>query len=123
MASKDLRKKLPCTVNILGTPYTVEMRYKKDDPRLTGCGYHNFREKLIVIEPALEKDGFSRTMAFNLEHEELRHEILHAYLMESGLGYDSFNAARWAINEEMIDWFAMQSPKIFKTYKELGVLE
>ena len=54
----------------------------------------------------------------------LRHEIIHAFLNESGLS-DSSNqyAGAWAKNEEMVDWFAIQSPKIFKVYLELGLLE
>lgn len=28
----------------------------------------------------------------------------------------------WAINEEMVDWFAIQSPKIFAAYQNLGIL-
>lgn len=54
----------------------------------------------------------------------LRHELMHAFLYESGLcieagAYDG----SWACNEEMIDWFAIQSPKIFKLYDELDILE
>lgn len=54
----------------------------------------------------------------------LRHEIMHAFLNESGLSDDSnrFDGA-WAKNEEMVDWFAIQSPKIFKVFVELGILE
>lgn len=46
------------------------------------------------------------------------------FLNESGLS-DSSNqyAGAWAKNEEMVDWFAIQSPKIFKVYLELGLLE
>lgn len=53
----------------------------------------------------------------------LRHEITHAFLNESGLS-DNANQYRhsWAINEEMVDWIAIQSPKIFKVFQELGLL-
>lgn len=57
------------------------------------------------------------------EKKVLRHEILHAYLFESGLRENSNEINSWAMNEEMIDWFALQFPKILKTYKELGVEE
>ena len=54
----------------------------------------------------------------------LRHEILHAFLFESGLDASSISTyGPWANNEEMVDWFAIQSPKIFKVYSELGLLE
>ncbi len=47
----------------------------------------------------------------------LRYEIMHAFLNESGLS-DSSNqyGGAWAKNEEMVDWFAIQSPKIFLRY-------
>ena len=65
---------------------------------------------------------------FNLEEQSvdqkrvLRHEILHAFLFESGLADSSNSADAWAVNEEMVDWFARQSPKIYKVYKELKLV-
>ena len=54
----------------------------------------------------------------------LRHEILHAFLFESGLDAGSIATyGPWANNEEMVDWFAIQSPKIFKVYSELGLVD
>jgi len=51
-----------------------------------------------------------------------RHEIVHAFLYESGLDCNSLKQYNWAENEEMVDWFAIQGPKIFKIYKELDIL-
>lgn len=51
-----------------------------------------------------------------------RHEIMHAFLYESGLDGQSCNVDCWAKNEEMIDWFALQSKKIFKAFKKAGAL-
>jgi hypothetical protein len=48
----------------------------------------------------------------------VRHEIVHAFLMESGLDESSNPADAWATNEEMVDWFARQGPKIYKAWKE-----
>lgn len=52
------------------------------------------------------------------EKKVLRHEVIHAFLGESGLRNNSY----WAENEEMVDWLAIQAPKIFKTFQELGIL-
>lgn len=52
----------------------------------------------------------------------LRHELLHAFMYESGLWCNSFGVNIWAENEEMTDWFAIQSPKIFELYKDLNLL-
>ena len=45
----------------------------------------------------------------------IRHELIHAFLFESGL-----DAASWAMNEEMVDWFALQAPKLMKAFEEAG---
>ena len=43
----------------------------------------------------------------------LRHEIIHAFLFESGLQTCAFTIeGPWAENEEMIDWFANMIPKM-----------
>jgi hypothetical protein len=41
--------------------------------------------------------------------------------MESGLNASSNSVEGWARNEEMVDWFAIQMPKLIKTFRELGV--
>ena len=52
----------------------------------------------------------------------LRHEIIHAFLFESGLWNNSGNVTAWGQSEEITDWFAIQSPKIMKVFEELEVL-
>lgn len=47
-----------------------------------------------------------------------RHEIIHAFLEESGLADNS----EWARNEEMIDWFAIQLPKIANVCEKLKII-
>jgi hypothetical protein len=48
----------------------------------------------------------------------LRHELIHAFLYESGLDQCS-----WADNEEMIDFFAISLPKIFHVFCQAKALE
>lgn len=57
------------------------------------------------------------------EKQTLRHEIVHGFFDESGLMESSaqYNGG-WSQNEEMVDWIALQSPKIFKTFQELDIL-
>ena len=50
-----------------------------------------------------------------------RHEVLHAFLYESGLSNNSLSADGWAENEEMVDWFAIQFYKIANVYKKLEI--
>lgn len=46
-----------------------------------------------------------------------RHEIIHAFLYESGLDVES-----WARNEEIVDWLALQIPKMVRIFKEVNCL-
>ena len=52
------------------------------------------------------------------EQKNHRHEIVHAFLFESGLAENS----EWAQNEEMVDWIAKQGPKLIKAWQEAGAL-
>jgi hypothetical protein len=52
----------------------------------------------------------------------LRHEIIHAFLHESGLSGSSVTDVPWAVNEEMVDWFAIQFPKMIKVFEQLDCI-
>jgi hypothetical protein len=43
-------------------------------------------------------------------------------MAESGLDGNGNSCDCWELNEEMVDWFAIQSPKIFKVFKELNIM-
>ena len=117
-------------VNILGTEYTIETHKVSEDEYLEKnrlAGYCGEDSKLIVIADMSEEKYFSDINEKEKESyrkRTLRHEIMHAFLNESGLSDNSnqFDSA-WAKNEEMVDWFAIQSPEIFKVFAELGILE
>ena len=47
-----------------------------------------------------------------------RHEIIHAFLFESGLAENS----EWAQNEEMVDFFAIQFPKLMEAFKNADAI-
>lgn len=51
------------------------------------------------------------------EKRTIRHEIVHAILFESGLDHN----ADWPRNEEIIDWIAIQFPKLLEIFKSLKV--
>lgn len=112
------------TVNILGTEWLIE--FKDYDPGFeVGQGFCCECEKRIAIENVKKSDD---PLVATIEGQKInqkrviRHEIVHAYLSECGLDCSSSSADNWAINEEMVDWFARLGPKIFNTWKELGVL-
>ncbi len=111
-------------INILGTEYRIEFRKEDEDTILKDCnGYCDVTVKLIVVLAEPNKECDCEDFSF-IQKKTLRHEIIHAFLTESGLFNNTYNVdAGWAKNEEMVDWFAIQSPKIFKVYSELGLLE
>lgn len=109
------------TVNILGTEYKVLTQSEKDNPKLKECSglCEQYSKKIIISD--FEGTGDDVMTVENLENyrkKVLRHEVFHAYFGESGLRSNS----DYAENEELIDWLAIQSPKIFKTFQELGIL-
>jgi len=105
---------LPSKITILGTEWSIIISNEEDEPDLENTfGICAQRDKTITI-------NVSKLSSLEIIKETLRHEILHAMLFESGLG-DCSNIPEdgWAVNEEMIDWFAIQFPKISKIYKQL----
>lgn len=116
-------------VSILGTEYTITKVAFKDEPSFEKRnidGYCNGRLKNIVYcdmatHPIMadETEEYCRAC----EKHTLRHEIVHAFFDESGLMESSAEFKDgWSQNEEMVDWFAIQSPKIYKVFAELDIL-
>lgn len=112
-------------VNILGTNYEIIFKSTNEETRLKeNWGFTDFHTKEIYITDDIEKETENSCKNLvDFKNKVMRHEILHAFLYESGLRENSNNTVAWAENEEMIDWFAIQIPKIAKTYKELNILD
>lgn len=120
-------KKDDIEIEILGSKWLI--KFVDDDPAFEEAeGYCEGNERIITIqnvklvgkdEDPLAIGGYAQCLN---QKRVLRHEIIHAYLMESGLDSSALPVDNWAANEEMVDWFARQSPKIFKTFKELKLL-
>ena len=107
-------------VSVLGTPYRVLHRNALEDPLLTELdGYVDTSLKVIVVEdgerPERERDQGD---LHRVRQAIVRHELVHAFLFESGLASES-----WAASEELVDWIALQFPKLLKAFKELDVIE
>lgn len=103
-------------INVLGTDYEIVTNVnEKDDPYIADCdGYIDYTNKKIHISEMSEY-GWSD----NQYHENtvIRHELVHAFLYESGLNVNS----DWARNEEIVDWIALQAPKLNKLFEELNI--
>ncbi len=106
------------TVNILGTEYTIESRKRHKDTRLKeNDAYCDDSVKKIVLA-VFEPDNDNKQDMHAVLRKVTRHEIIHAFLCESGLAENS----EWAQNEELVDWIAIQGPKIYKAWQEAGAL-
>ena len=113
-------------INIMGTDYNLYYRNLNEDEKLDDMeGYTDLYKKQIVIGNIEQRDYFKgepKEKIDKIKNKVLRHEIVHAFLFESGLDCNSNKTYAWADNEEMVDWFAIQSPKIFDLYKKLNIL-
>lgn len=102
------------TVNVLGVPYTITEGNTMDFPALKDCdGYCDTSTKEIVVSDMTENAG-SPDAKGDLAHYQrkvIRHELTHALLFESGLSVNS-----WAENEEIVDWIAIQFPKLLALF-------
>lgn len=111
--------------NVLGTEYKIEIRKISEDDFMKNnkfTGYCCEDEKLIVLADLSEEEYFSNMTDVEKEvyrKRTLRHELIHAFLNESGLSDSaSIPNCGWAKHEEMVDWIAIQFPKILKAFIE-----
>nr|DAM67188.1 MAG TPA: Protein of unknown function (DUF1570) [Caudoviricetes sp.] len=112
-------------INILGSEWNVKFGSEEEYPNLAEMdGYTDLSTREIVVDNMEASQGQIGAKA-DLGHYQkqvVRHEIIHAFLMESGFDSNSNSTESWATNEEMVDWFAIQSPKIFKVFNELKLM-
>ncbi len=108
------------TVNVLGTPYTIHKRSCEDDPALNDCaGYCDKTTKEIAVRI---KEDDSDLRDFDVyQRKVIRHEIIHAFLFESGL-HEIWKHDQWGQDETYVDWIAVQFPKLLKAFEEAGCL-
>lgn len=107
-------------VNILGTEYTIEVVSKQDDTFLEKCdGYCDKTSKRIVVRA---EDNENELDSYGVYLKTItRHEIIHAFLFESGL-HNNFTHPEYGHDETMVDWIAVQFPKMLKVFEEAGCL-
>lgn len=119
---EDLKpQKETMVVNVLGTLYTIEFRALNEDSILKNNnidGYCDSFNKLIVIsDPQLVRfKGEEQERQLKLRNHIIRHEIIHAFLHESGLKYET-----WAENETMVNWIADMLEKMALEINDLKV--
>lgn len=114
-------------INILGTIYNIRKVDAGEDEymdKMRFGGYCDSISKEIVILNARTLPDFADEpieITIRREKETLRHEVIHAFFNESGLKQNALpTETAWAKNEEMVDWIAIQFPKILRVFIELG---
>ena len=92
----------------------------KEDSFLNTCdGYCDKTTKRIVVKA---EDNANELGNYDVYLKKIkRHEIIHAFLFESGL-HENFKHEAWGHEETMIDWIAIQFPKLTAAFKAADCL-
>lgn len=108
-------------VSILGVNYGVIKTTATADKALEDrAGYCDITTKKCVVNDFSDSEkrvGDVENIE-NVIRKTIRHEIIHAFLAESGLDSECF----WALSEEMVDWIANQGLKIYKAWQDAGAV-
>ena len=103
-------------IDVLGTEYTVEYKPMADDEVDGFCDYTS-RRIVMRSDNTNELEDFERHMK-----KQLRHEIIHAFLAESGLQSNFEHCNKFGHEETMVDWIAIQFPKLLKAFETADAL-
>lgn len=109
------------TVNILGTRYKIIFDVANEEMPEDADGCMDQSTHIIKIAK-LESDRNSVMDLDSYRKKVLRHEIIHAFLYESGMWNCSGSTDCWGMDETITDWIAIQSPKLFHVFKEADCL-
>lgn len=105
------------TVSVLGTKYTIKESNKIADPKLeNNDGYCDCSIKTIVIDTFKDSPGSLEDLE-SYKKQVIRHELVHAFLFESGL-----DGCSWAKDEEIVDWIACQFPKLQNAFAQCNAI-
>lgn len=116
-------------IDVLGTKYEIKrVDYGQDEymekMHFGGC-CDNTNKVIFVLnlKSVPEWENEPDETIKKQEHETIRHELIHAFLNESGLRHNSFIPDQaWAKNEEMVDWIAIQFPKLLKAFRDADAI-
>ena len=108
-------------IEILGTNYELQKKCRQDEPKLNAMdAFCDHTSKSIVICSDID-DGADVADVNVYIRKVIRHEIIHAFLYESGLGEcATFDEDHY---EQLVDWIAIQYPKLKEAFAKCGVDE
>lgn len=105
-------------ISVLGVRYDLKECSKSDPDFPENCdGYTDTSIKKCFVEEMKEHElGMKKDLNYHKKKVK-RHELIHSFLYESGLDI----CCDW-VCEEMVDWLAIQFPKLQKAFEEAGCL-
>lgn len=109
------------TVNILGTEYKIIFDVPDEEMPEDADGCMDQSIQTIKIAE-FESDRNTIQDMDSYRKKVIRHEIVHAFLYESGMWNNSGSTNCWGMDETITDWIAIQSPKLFQAFKEADCL-
>ena len=121
---KAMYKEKDCkTVSILGTDYKI-LFVQENDKRLVSRNADAITDESVneLVIAYFEPDDGSLKDLDAYQKKLIRHEIVHAFLFESGLAECSVYVNGWAPTEEMVDWIARQHIKMHDAFTKAGAL-
>lgn len=108
------------TINILGTEYEIEFLEEQDEAMkaLNADGYTDNSVKKIKVMKFSNDDKDAKQMKDVEQYNKhlLRHELIHAFVYECGI-----DSGMQFHSEEMVDWLAMQFPKLSSLFDQLNI--
>lgn len=113
------------SVNILGQKWTILSGTRKQYPELSDRDGSTDASARTIYVHHTSKPPKPHHVQNREQYERrcLRHEIIHAFMYESGLHYSSLRySGAWAVNEEMVDWIAIQHEKLHTAFIEAGAI-
>ena len=102
-------------IDVLGTQYEIVEVDEVYGENVDGRCDRSIKRIEVVKDWKKEPDNLSDMSVF--KRHILRHEIIHAFLAESGLVAES----GWT--EEQVDWVAIQFPRLIGAFSKADCLE
>lgn len=104
-------------VFVLGTEYEIMTDVPEEGMPENADGACDVTTKTICIaKMTIDRNSVKDMESY--KKKVIRHEILHAFLYESGIAECSMDCDSWGSNEEMVDWFAIQAPKLLAAFED-----
>ncbi len=102
------------TINILGSEWTIQSQTEEENSKLADAdGYCDYTARTITIKKKYADELLNLSDMDAYKQKVLRHEIVHAFLFESGLT----DIAR---DETVVEWIAVQLSRLNAAMAQAG---